>query len=147
MALTIWQKLIRNCVKTPTGCSRYQGATDQDGYALVRVGKQVRRGHQVMWEIHNGRRIPPGHQPDHTCRLTSCINPHHLELVTCGENKKRAWLYQKRATHCPKGHAMTPANTYRRPGSGYRGCRKCERISRAGRSTRSGSSGESLARG
>jgi hypothetical protein len=67
--------------------------------------------------------------------------------VTCGENKKRAWLYQKRAAHCPKGHAMTPANTYRRPGSGYRGCRKCERISRAGRSTRSGSSGESLARG
>jgi HNH endonuclease len=96
--------------------------------------------HQVMWEIHNGRRIPPGHQPDHTCRLTSCINPSHLELVTCGDNKKRAWLYQKRASHCPKGHAMRPENTYRRPGRKFRECRKCERISRAGRSTRSGSS-------
>ena len=30
-----------------------------------------------------------------TCRLTSCIRPHHLELVTCGENKRRAWLYQE----------------------------------------------------
>ena len=63
--VTLWQKLTRNCVKTPSGCWRYQGATDQDGYALVRVGKQVRRGHQVMCEIHNGRPIPPGYQPDH----------------------------------------------------------------------------------
>jgi HNH endonuclease len=76
--MTLWQKLIRMCVKTPSGCWRFQGALDQDGYALVRVGKQVRRGHQVMWEIHNGRRIPPGYQPDHTCILTSCINPYHL---------------------------------------------------------------------
>jgi hypothetical protein len=51
MQLTVWEKLIRNCVKTPKGCWRFQGATDQDGYALVRVGKQVRRGHQVTWEI------------------------------------------------------------------------------------------------
>jgi hypothetical protein len=132
--VTLWEKLLRNCVKTPSGCWRWQGATDQDGYALVRVGKQVRRGHEVMWEIHNGRRIPPGYQPDHTCKLTGCINPSHLELVTCGENKKRAWLYQKRATHCPKGHAMTAANTYRRPGRKYRTCRKCRELSRTERS-------------
>jgi hypothetical protein len=35
---------------------------DQDVYARVRVGKQVRRGHQVTWEIHNRCRIPPGYQ-------------------------------------------------------------------------------------
>jgi hypothetical protein len=58
----------------------------------VRVGKKICRGHDVTWEIKNRRPIPPGHQPDHTCRLTSCINPHHLELVTRGENKLRAWL-------------------------------------------------------
>ena len=131
--MTLWQKLIRNCVKTPSGCWRWQGATDQDGHALVRVGKQVRRSHQVMWESTTAGGSRPG-QPDHTCRLTSCINPSHLDLVTCGGNKKRAWLYQKRATHCPKGHAMTPANTYRRPGRKYRACRKCRELSRAERS-------------
>jgi hypothetical protein len=54
--MNLWQKLIRNSVKTPSGCWRWQGAVDQDGYALVRVGKQFRRGHQVTWEIWNGRR-------------------------------------------------------------------------------------------
>jgi hypothetical protein len=60
--VTLWEKLIRNCVKTPSGCWSWQGAVDKDGYTLVRVGKQVRRGHDVAWEIHNGRRIPPGYQ-------------------------------------------------------------------------------------
>jgi hypothetical protein len=128
--MTLWGKLLRNCVKTPTGCWRWQGALDKDGYAVVRVGKKVRRGHDVTWEIFHGRPIPPGHQPDHVCRNTSCVNPAHLDLVTCGENKRRAWLYQPRATHCPKGHAMTPANTYRRPGRKTRTCRKCEGVSR-----------------
>jgi hypothetical protein len=63
--VTLWEKLLRNCVKTPSGCWRWQGAVDQDCYALVRVQKQVRRGHEVTWEIQNGRRIPPGYQPDH----------------------------------------------------------------------------------
>jgi len=123
-----FDNLLRNCVKTPTGCWRWQGAVDKDGYAIVRVGKKVRRGHDVTWEIHNSRPIPLGHQPDHVCRNTSCINPRHLELVTCGENKRRAWIYQKRASHCPKGHAMTPANTYRRPGRKFRECRKCRQL-------------------
>ena len=60
--MTLGQELIRNCGKTPSGCWRWQGATDQDGYALVRVGKQVRRGDDVAWEIRNGRPIPPGYQ-------------------------------------------------------------------------------------
>jgi hypothetical protein len=58
--VTLWEKLISNCVKTPAGCWRWQGAVDKDGYAIVRVGKKVRRGHDVTWEIFHGRRIPPG---------------------------------------------------------------------------------------
>jgi hypothetical protein len=60
-SVALWQKLIRNCVKTPSGCWRWQGATDQDGYALVRVGKQVRRGHDVAME--GPKRPPDRRQP------------------------------------------------------------------------------------
>lgn len=127
----LWNRILRRCVKTVTGCWEYQGSLDKDGYALVRDGNRVRRGHQITWEIFHGREIPPGHQPDHTCRNKPCVNPHHLELVTCGENKKRAWLFQPRPSHCPKGHAMTAENTYRKPGRKYRECRKCIQLSRS----------------
>jgi hypothetical protein len=46
---------------TRATCWRWQGAIDKNGYAIVRVGKKVRCGHDVTWEIHNGRAIrPPG---------------------------------------------------------------------------------------
>jgi hypothetical protein len=44
---------------TRATCWRWQGAIDKDGYAIVRVGKKVRCGHDVTWEIYNGRAIPP----------------------------------------------------------------------------------------
>ena len=58
-SVALSQKLIRNCVKTPAGCWRWQGATDQAGDALVRVEKQVRRGHHVAREIRSDSPIRP----------------------------------------------------------------------------------------
>jgi hypothetical protein len=59
--MNLWQKLIRNCVKTPSGCWRYQGALDKDGYGMVRVGKKIRRTHDVTWELYNRRSIRNAH--------------------------------------------------------------------------------------
>ncbi len=71
--------------------------------------------------------IPEGLHLDHLCRVTSCVNPAHLEPVTQQENNRRAF---EAITHCPQDHEYTPENTGRyRNGGRY--CRICSRVKAA----------------
>lgn len=68
-------------------------------------------------------------QLDHLCRNRGCINPDHLEPVTCRENLLRGQTFQARnaaKTHCPHGHGYDEGNT-RFNKDGSRACRSCER--------------------
>jgi len=76
--------------------------------------------------------IPAGLQLDHLCRNRLCVNPEHLEPVTCQENVLRGngtAARLARVTHCPKGHEYTDENTYLyqrgRLGQYHRACRTC----------------------
>lgn len=62
---------------------------------------------------------------DHRCRVRSCVNPKHLELVTVRENCARG-TYGAYATHCKHGHEFTKENTYVWRGR-QRVCRVCNR--------------------
>ena len=42
--------------------------------------------HRFVWEVKNGRPIPPGKVIRHRCDRTSCINPKHLQLGTQADN-------------------------------------------------------------
>lgn len=72
--------------------------------------------------------VPSGLQLDHLCRNRHCVNPTHLEVVTCGENLLRGETLNARnaaKTHCPQGHPYDSENTlYWR---GRRCCRACAR--------------------
>lgn len=75
--------------------------------------------------------IPEGLQLDHLCRVRHCLNPEHLEPVTCRENLMRGdTLAADHAarTHCPNGHPLAEGNLVpavaRRHG---RGCQTCAR--------------------
>lgn len=72
--------------------------------------------------------IPKGLTLDHLCRVRHCVNPDHLEPVTQRENIARI----PPKTHCPHGHALTPANTYvRKPkAEGLRPSRQCRECAR-----------------
>jgi hypothetical protein len=91
-------RLLANSVLDPlTGCRIWTGKRakrrggGEDGRLNIRLkgGRHVtRRAHRISYEVFVGP-IPPGHEVDHTCVNSLCIEPTHLEAVTGDENIKR----------------------------------------------------------
>ncbi len=116
-------------------CHPWTGSLHTDGYGKFWLhGKSVRAPRFAVQR--DGREIPRGYEPDHLCRVRSCVNPSHLEVVTKQENLRRAGevrrgraignaAIQSAKTHCKRGHDFNPINTriYR----GKRNCRTCAR--------------------
>jgi HNH endonuclease len=82
------------------------------------------------WEQVNGPR-DAGMTLDHLCRVTQCVRPDHLEMVTQRVNILRSTgpsALAAKATHCPQGHEYSPENTYINPSLGHRLCRACRKV-------------------
>lgn len=135
LAERVWSK-----VEIRDGCWIWTGATD-GRYGTIWNGSRNERAHRVVYRLVVGP-ISSGFQVDHLCKVTRCVRPLHLEVVTELTNHKReARLRQMLAarpvnfgthtTHCPKGHAKTPENT--RVSRGWNLCRTCERERRTRR--------------
>jgi hypothetical protein len=112
------------------GCWLWQGATNRDGYGLTKPrGDKLRVAHRVIYEMLVGP-IPDGLQLDHLCRVRACVNPEHLEPVTCRENLWRGPETMTRLlgskTHCKYGHEFSEDNTARTL-QGHRVCITCRR--------------------
>jgi hypothetical protein len=76
--------------------------------------------------------VPVGKQIDHLCRVTLCVNPEHLEPVTCLENLLRGRTVNAAnaaKTACVNGHPFDADNTYVAP-DGTRECRICRTSAR-----------------
>lgn len=136
---TVAEKIVSNHEVSPEGCWRWTGAHRAGGYAVIWDGERTRQAHRVAYEVAIGP-IPEGLQIDHVkargCAHRDCVNPAHLEAVTCQENLRRGdgpSARAQRQTHCIHGHEFTPENT-RFDDRGYRTCRTCarERWRRAG---------------
>lgn len=118
--------------KMKSGCWEWTAYRDDDGYGKfkVRAGFQ-QAAHRTSYELFVGP-IPDGLQLDHLCRNPGCVNPEHLEPVTCEENIHRGDAGQHNAakTHCPQGHPYDEKNTrygVQRRGRAIRQCRACDR--------------------
>jgi hypothetical protein len=112
-------------------------ASLKNGYGCISSGGArgaILYAHRLSYEMH-GRSLPSGRSMhlDHLCRVTACVNPAHLELVSCGENVHRGYVIltveerQKLHGYCRRGiHEMTPENTYRAPSNPtWQRCRQC----------------------
>ena len=113
-------------------CWLWAGYKNEHGYGVhyYTEGKKTKKvlAHRMSYE-HFKEKIPEGLVIDHLCRITSCINPSHLEAVTNIENILRGVGFaglNNRKTHCPKGHEYTPENT--NANNGWRRCRVCDRL-------------------
>lgn len=89
------------------GCWIWNRAVDHNGYGVFtyQVGGRRRytSAHRASWLAYRGD-IPVDLVLDHLCRVRSCVNPSHLEIVTSRLNIQR-------------GYAG-------RPSTGGSGCRK-----------------------
>jgi len=127
-APTVAEKILARSIPEPnTGCWLWDGALTGSGYGTITIDGRTIGAHRASFGAFRGE-IPDGLQLDHICRVTSCVNPAHLEPVTNRENQVRGVGFvarNARATHCPRGHEYTEANTRRHRGRRF--CRACHR--------------------
>jgi hypothetical protein len=117
-------------------CWLWTGGINGTGYGVFMRTPIERNGkfravpaHRFAYELLVGP-IPPGLHVDHLCRVTSCVNPDHLEPVTVRENTLRGIgpsAANAAATHCKYGHEFTPENTWTDVKRNSRHCRTCSR--------------------
>jgi hypothetical protein len=109
--------------KTET-CWYWLGAISQTGYA--RFGAK-HYAHRIAWELEHGTVLPTRAESnlslDHLCRVRSCVNPAHMELIEQGENIRRG--EKCNGEECPHGHPFPEFK--RRRANGQHFCIACRR--------------------
>lgn len=124
------RRLARRSRRALSGCVVWRGAVQSRGYGCMNVGGgKIALAHRVAYFLAHGE-ISDALTIDHLCRNRRCVNPAHLEQVTCRENNRRGFGFSgvnARKTQCRRGHALSGDNL--RVRRGHRECWTCVRAS------------------
>jgi hypothetical protein len=96
-------RFMRYVVVLPCGCWLWVGARSRGGgkngqkvwygsfwFVDLATGKRKTvRAHRFADEVLKKRECPPGHDRDHNCELSLCVNPDCVEIVTKAINQER----------------------------------------------------------
>jgi hypothetical protein len=127
-ARPVIERLLDWAIPEPmSGCWLWVGTVVKSGYGHIRCGDKVRGAHVVSYEHFVGP-VPEGLHLDHLCRVRCCVNPQHLEAVTCKENIRRGLRGPRK--YCPRGHPYDAINTGVQliRGKHWRYCLPCRRM-------------------
>lgn len=117
----------------PDNCWVWLAGVNGKGYGQFNLGRKVSKSitaHVFSWILENKIPVPLGLQLDHLCRVHACVNPRHLEPVTCRENLMRGDTLASanaRKMICNQGHPLSGENLFVEL-SGSRQCRICRRL-------------------
>lgn len=110
-----------------SGCHLWIGLLGRGGYGQkTHCGKSV-LAHRLIYEMERGE-IPKGLEVDHLCRVRSCVNTRHMEIVTHKENTLRGnapTAINSRKQFCPRC-----SGPYTKDNRQKRLCLTCRRNSR-----------------
>lgn len=117
-----------------SGCWLWTGYCIRNGTKNARAVITGSDGSQfiaarISWFLHKGE-DPSALYVCHHCDNPMCVNPDHLFLGSHIDNMQDSTNKGRRKkprTHCPKGHELTPENTYWQKGGKWkwRICRTC----------------------
>lgn len=85
----VLERMSQYIEETDSGCTRWHGAKDQDGYAMFWYDGRTRHASRALWETCHGP-IPEGLIILHTCDNTECLELTHLRLGTPKDNSQDA---------------------------------------------------------
>jgi hypothetical protein len=111
-----------------TGCWLWNHSCSGDGYGTLRYQRRRVSAHRLFYELANRTTIPKELTVDHLCRVPTCVNPSHMEIVTMRVNTLRGMspmAKHAKKTHCKHGHPFAGENLIRVPLG--RRCRECSR--------------------
>lgn len=115
-----------------SGCHLWIGGLDRDGYGKKSNLGKMQLAHRLVYEMEHGE-IPKGFTLDHLCRIRSCVNPRHMEVVTSRENILRGYgppACNFRKKFCPKC-----SGPYKKDNRGRRVCVNCKNTYQRNRRT------------
>lgn len=112
-----------------TSCMNWNGHIRSDGYGVIWIKGIEYKTHRVAYHIYKGI-LSATNVIDHICKNKKCCNPDHLREVTqrinATENSLSPPSFNKKKTHCIRGHEFTPDNIYSNETGVYGGVwRKC----------------------
>ena len=106
-------------VNKTDSCWLWTAHTNTKGYGMFHIDSKQSEtvSHRFSYELLKGK-IPDGMVLDHLCRVRSCVNPDHLEIVTWKENALRGYgpsAINARKQNCPKcGNNFSQTKTGRK---------------------------------
>lgn len=127
--IPILERMEKFVIRDPnSGCWLWSGALTYNGYGRIGFPGKPSGGvytHRITYELYVGD-IPKGMEIDHKCRVRSCVNPLHLEVVSHAENMRRRELHREVRIVCNKGHSLSDGGAYPSE-TKRRFCKQCNR--------------------
>jgi len=116
------------------GCWIWTAGVSSEGHGLFYADGKMVRAARWAYEKWIGA-ISSDKEIHHKCCITSCVNPLHLEQLTCAEHLNISNNWSGNKTHCINGHKLSKENIYYKPNNSdklWRECKACRKIKNKG---------------